>query len=561
LLGGLRATDGGFGNHGWDGYNDAVDARISHEFAAAVYRVGHSLIGQNLRVMGPDGEPVDVPLFDAFLNPTNDPAAFTAPLPPGYVPQPGYAQHGTAAILAGTATQVAEEVDFNIVDAVRNDLVRINADLFAFNVARGWDVGLGTLNQVRASLAGSQSPYIAQAVGFAGDLSPYTSWADFQARNGLSDAVIAQFQAAYPDLVLSTPEDIAAFIAVNPDITLLDGPNGEKIVQGIDRVDLWVGGLAETHINGGMVGQTFWVVLHEQFDRLQEGDRFYYLDRFENFDFYQSFGEDTTFANIIARNTGLTGLDGSIFDATNDQTDEDGGEGDGDEDDGDGDTGNGGGDGDEDGGDEDGDGETGEDGDGDTDEDDGDQDGDGEDDEDGDSDGESGGGDDDSDEDDDGVTVPPIAASGVIVGTAAGEALFGAAAAENMMGLAGRDMIFAGAGHDNVLGGAGNDMMFGEDGDDRLFGEDGDDFIEGGAGSDFAVGGAGDDTFRATVNDGNDTYYGDDVSGGWSADTLDMSAILSDITVDLGTGHAGRGMAQSATSGTDVLWNIENFVG
>jgi Ca2+-binding RTX toxin-like protein len=31
--------------------------------------------------------------------------------------------------------------------------------------------------------------------------------------------------------------------------------------------------------------------------------------------------------------------------------------------------------------------------------------------------------------------------------------------------------------------------------------------------------------------------------------------------VDLGTGHAGRGMAASATSGSDVLWNIENFVG
>ncbi len=95
-------------------------------------------------------------LFDAFLNPTNDPAAFTAPLPPGYVPQPGYEQLGVNAILGGTITQAAEEVDFNIVDAVRNDLVRINADLFAFNVARGWDVGLGTLNQVRMDLAASQ---------------------------------------------------------------------------------------------------------------------------------------------------------------------------------------------------------------------------------------------------------------------------------------------------------------------------------------------------------------------------------------------------------------------
>jgi Ca2+-binding RTX toxin-like protein len=130
-----------------------------------------------------------------------------------------------------------------------------------------------------------------------------------------------------------------------------------------------------------------------------------------------------------------------------------------------------------------------------------------------------------------------------------------------MMGLAGRDMIFAGVGHDNVLGGAGSDMLFGEDGDDRLFGEEGDDFIEGGAGQDFAVGGAGDDHFRAMTGDGNDVHYGDDVSGGHGTDTLDMSAILANITVDLGTGHAGRGMAQSSASGSDVLWNIENFVG
>ncbi|PSJ19406.1 hypothetical protein CVH10_23030, partial [Halomonas sp. ND22Bw] len=63
----------------------------------------------------------------------------------------------------------------------------------------------------------------------------------------------------------------------------------------------------------GVVGQTFWVVLHEQFDRLQEGDRFYYVDRFDNFDFYQNQVDGQTFADIVARNTGLTGLQEDIF--------------------------------------------------------------------------------------------------------------------------------------------------------------------------------------------------------------------------------------------------------
>ena len=578
LLGGLRSSDGDTGNHGWDGYNPDTDARISHEFAAAVYRVGHSLIGQTLQVMGADGQPIQVPLYDAFLNPTNAADAFTGPLPAGYVPQPGYAQHGVAAILSGTATQAAEEVDYNIVDAVRNDLVRINADLFAFNVARAWDLGLGTLNQVRADLMASNDPYIREAVGFAGDLTPYTSWADFKARNGLSDAVIAQFQTAYPDLVLTTPEDIAAFMAVNPDIVLQDGPAGSKIVSGIDRLDLWVGGLAETHVLGGMVGQTFWVVLHEQFDRLQEGDRFYYIDRFENFDFYEAFGEDTTFADIISRNSSLDNLDGTAFvaeagDADEEDEEDDGTIGGDDEDD---DAGDGGGDDEEDDGDIGSDDNTDDEDDGETDEDDsGDGDEDVDDDDAGGDDCDDDHGSSDEDEEDDagvvippppagnggGAVVPPLAAAGVVVGTAAGEALFGTASADNIMGLAGRDMLFAGDGADNVLGGADNDMIFGDGGDDRLFGEDGDDFFEAGAGNDFVVGGAGQDSFAATIGDGNDVYYGDEVSGGTESDTLDMSRIQANITADLGSAGTGRGLASSSQSGQDVLWSVENFIG
>ncbi len=312
LLGGMR----GNGSHGWEGYNPDANPGISQEFAAAGYRFGHSLIQQTVRVLNDQGQPVDVTLFDAFLNPSNDPSVFTAPIEQlqarGYNPQPGYAELGANAIIGGIVTQPAEEVDANIVDAVRNDLVRINADLFSFNVARGRDLGLGTMNQVREALANSTDPYVREAVSnVVGGLSPYASWEDFQARNKLSDEVIAQFKQAYPDLVLETQEAIDAFVAANPDIVLVDG----NTVKGIDRVDLWVGGLTEAHVNGGVVGSTFWVILHEQFDRLQEADRFYYLTRVDNFDFYQANvdADGFGFATIVARNTGLTGLAEKIF--------------------------------------------------------------------------------------------------------------------------------------------------------------------------------------------------------------------------------------------------------
>lgn len=183
----------------------------------------------------------------------------------------------------------------------------MSADVFAFDVAREWDVGLGSMNQIRADLLASRDPYVKEAVSFAGDLTPYSSWEDFQARNNLSDTVIAQFKQAYPDLVLEDAQ-IADFLAANPGYQFVNG----NTVKGIDRVDLFVGGLAEKHINGGVVGQTFWVIIHEQLDRIQEGDRLYYIDRVEHLDFYDVL-EEQGFAAIVARNTGLTNLPENIF--------------------------------------------------------------------------------------------------------------------------------------------------------------------------------------------------------------------------------------------------------
>ena len=324
----------GVGQHGFSDYQPGTDARISHEFAAMAYRVGHTMIGQNLTVLDADGNPVAVPLFDLFLNPSNEASAFSfdpdgpGPAAPlngdaavqalaqyGYSPAPGYEQRGVAAILGGLVQQPAEEVDTQMVDAVRNDLVRIRADLAAFNIARGWDLGLGTLNQIKADLLASSSGYIQEALGYVGadSMRPYDSWADFQNRNGLSAIEIGKFMAAYPDLVLSTADQIASFALVNPDIQLIDNGDGSATVKGIDRVDGWVGGLAEQKFEDSLLGSTFWTIIHEQMDRLQEGDRFYYIPRLENLEFYQNWAEGQSFADIVERNTGLTGLPERIF--------------------------------------------------------------------------------------------------------------------------------------------------------------------------------------------------------------------------------------------------------
>ncbi|AOO82189.1 peroxidase family protein [Bosea vaviloviae] len=192
----------------------------------------------------------------------------------------------------------------------------------------------------------------------------------------------------------------------------------------------------------------------------------------------------------------------------------------------------------------------------------------------------------DDDDDETGTPAPSPSGSGSTrVGTASGDTLLGTGGADNIIGLAGDDVLIgdagddaisagdgadfvdAGAGRDTVHGGSGDDHVFagadtdlvnGEAGADRLFGQGGNDVINAGAGDDAAFGGAGNDLFVGEVGDGNDTYYGDEIDGGNGVDTLDLSAISANLTVDLGNGMLGRGSAVSSQSGSDTLWHIEN---
>ena len=73
----------------------------------------------------------------------------------------------------------------------------------------------------------------------------------------------------------------------------------------VNDIDLWSGGLAEDHVAGALVGETFHAIMADQFTRLRDGDRFWY----QNDPFFTSDPdlmaevEATTLSAVIRRNT------------------------------------------------------------------------------------------------------------------------------------------------------------------------------------------------------------------------------------------------------------------
>lgn len=154
--------------------------------------------------------------------------------------------------------------------------------------------------------------------------------------------------------------------------------------------------------------------------------------------------------------------------------------------------------------------------------------------------------------------VNALQGNDVIEGGAGDDTIFGEAGNDHLSGGAGKDVIFGGAGNDQLFGGAGNDRLGGEAGNDVLAGDDGNDLLLGGAGNDTLSGGAGADTVFgeagndvviAAVDTAADTY-----NGGVGNDTLDYSATVSGVTIDLTTGIVtGLDVGSDVISGFEVI--------
>lgn len=160
------------------------------------------------------------------------------------------------------ATTNASKVDTLVVDDIRNFLFGLpgagGLDLASLNIQRGRDHGLPDYNTGRAAY---KLPRVR-------DFSDITRDADLQAK--LKD-----------------------------------------LYGSVDNIDMWVGGLAESHDKYTSVGPYFTRILLDQFTRLRDGDRFWYENIF--------YGKQlkalrkTKFNDVIKRNTTITNIQPNVF--------------------------------------------------------------------------------------------------------------------------------------------------------------------------------------------------------------------------------------------------------
>ena len=87
----------------------------------------------------------------------------------------------------------------------------------------------------------------------------------------------------------------------------------EDLYGSVDAIDPWTGGLAEDHLPGSSMGELFTTVLVDQFTRLRDGDRYWYLRDPDLSAADINEIQATTLADIVRRNTGISQIQDNVF--------------------------------------------------------------------------------------------------------------------------------------------------------------------------------------------------------------------------------------------------------
>ncbi|MFM9111216.1 MAG: peroxidase family protein, partial [Prochlorococcaceae cyanobacterium] len=306
-------------------YDITLPADISAEFAHGVYRLGHSMLTETVdrgTYNALSGTATGVILQDQLLNDFLSPGK--------YITRAADGTNTVGEIAIGMTKQVGNEIDEWMTPTLRNNLVGQRLDLATLNMVRGRDSGLPSWNDTRASLYAQTG---------MSTLKPYGSWNEIGLNLLNPTITLKNLIMAYArDAILLRygvyPTPLAAPATLNDWATLelADTATVQTFANALDAaataamadpvfmdlpvdggntdfwsIDLWMGGLAEKKVPGGMLGSTFDAVFASQQLALQNGDRFYYLSRLAGTNILVQI-ESQRVSDIIMRNTGVTHL-------------------------------------------------------------------------------------------------------------------------------------------------------------------------------------------------------------------------------------------------------------
>ena len=233
-------------------YDDRDQADITNLFATAAYRLGHTMVTEEIILLEDDCSDVNggsISLLEGFFNPA--------------VVQ----ELGLDPILKGLSVQTQNQVDLKITDNLRNFLFgdpnsgqSFGLDLASLNIQRGRDHGLPDYNSVRKVYTGKEA----------------RNWRDITRDNEVQKLL-------------------------------------EELYGDIDDIDLWVGLLAEDKKDGSSVGKTLHAILKKQFEDLRDGDRYYFEhdDHLRRQD--RNRIRSIRLSDVIKNNTGLSSIQLNVF--------------------------------------------------------------------------------------------------------------------------------------------------------------------------------------------------------------------------------------------------------
>lgn len=241
----------------YSGYDSTIDPSIDRSFSSAGFRIGHTQLSSEVLRLDIVGN--EIPEGNLALGDLFFRSSDIVQ------------ESGIDPILRGLGSSLSQNIDLKLIDDVRNLLFTFGPhttgrDLFAINVERGRINGISDYNTVR----------------------------DYY---GLAR--------------VNSFDDITSDVAVQNQLASLYG--------NVDNIDLFVGLLAEDHLPGVAVGETFQAVISEQFIALRDGDRLYYENIFSQEEIAEI--ESTSLTDIVLRNTDTIILQDNAFSLLNEGTD------------------------------------------------------------------------------------------------------------------------------------------------------------------------------------------------------------------------------------------------